>query len=310
MPSSGDHRKAAPEDLAELPLTVMRELDIASASGVARRGDRVFVIGDELHELAIYRLSRPDEPSERRPVLTERAGAGKPDVECLTLLPPFEEAPHGCLLGLGSGSEPDRDRGFAWPLAPDGDLQGEPTELDLGPLWERLREHAGALNVEGAAPVRDALWIFNRGNAANGRNLVAEIPLDDVVESIRGDQRLDRCEFRAVRAYDLGDLEGVPLAFSDATPIADELVVFTASAEEEGDAGPDGAVRGSVVGTLDASGEVRRLRTIDRRWKVEGVYASIDSGVVDLMFVCDQDDPDTPSPLLVASMPVDARWDS
>jgi len=28
------------------------------------------------------------------------------------------------------------------------------------------------------------------------------------------------------------------------------------------------------------------------------------------MFVCDQDDPDTPSPLLVASWPVDARWDS
>ncbi len=53
---------------------------------------------------------------------------------------------------------------------------------------------------------------------------------------------------------------------------------------------------------------MHRLRTIDRRWKVEGVYASIDAGVVDFMFVCDQDDPDTPSPLLVASMPVDARW--
>ena len=310
MSSSGDHREAAPEDLPELPLTIIRELDVASASGVARRADRVFVIGDELRELAVYRLSRPDEPGERRPVLAEREGAGKPDVECLTLLPPFAEAPYGCLLGLGSGSEPDRDRGFAWPLAPDGDLEGEPVELDLGPLWERLREHAGALNVEGAAPVGDSLWIFNRGNSADGRNLVAEIPLADVLASIRGDHRLDRCEFGALRGYDLGDLEGVPLAFSDATPVADGLVVFTASAEEEGDAGPDGAIRGSVVGTLDASGEVRRLRTIDRRWKVEGVYASIDSGVVDFMFVCDQDDPDTPSPLLVASMPVDARWDS
>lgn len=37
--------------------------------------------------------------------------------------------------------------------------------------------------------------------------------------------------------------------------------------------------------------------------EVEGVYASIDSGVVDFMFVCDQDDPDAPSPLLVA------QWD-
>ena len=103
-----------------------------------------------------------------------------------------------------------------------------------------------------------------------------------------------------MRAYDLGTLEGVPLTFSDATPVADELLVFTASAE-----GEDGAIRGSVVGTLGTDGDVRRLRTIDRRYKVEGVHATIDTGVMDFLFVCDQDDPDTPSPLLSAAMPVD-----
>ena len=92
----------------------------------------------------------------------------------------------------------------------------------------------------------------------------------------------------------------MPLTFSDATPLADELLVFTASAE-----GDDG-IRGSVVGTLDPGGDVRRLRTIDRRYKVEGVHASIDTGVVDFLFVCDQDDPDEPSPLLSAAMPLDA----
>jgi hypothetical protein len=51
---------------------------------------------------------------------------------------------------------------------------------------------------------------------------------------------------------------------------------------------------------------VQRLRAIDSKWKVEGVHASIDTGVVDLLFVCDQDDPDTPSPLLSAAMPLDA----
>jgi hypothetical protein len=62
-----------------------------------------------------------------------------------------------------------------------------------------------------------------------------------------------------------------------------------------------------VVGTLDLDGAVRRLRTIDRRWKVEGVHAAIDTGVLDFTFVCDQDDPDTPSPLLSATMPVEGR---
>lgn len=59
----------------------------------------------------------------------------------------------------------------------------------------------------------------------------------------------------------------------------------------------------------DLDGGVRRLRTIDRRGKVEGVHATIDTGVVDFLFVCDQDDLGEPSPLLSASMPLDARFE-
>jgi hypothetical protein len=63
------------------------------------------------------------------------------------------------------------------------------------------------------------------------------------------------------------------------------------------------------VGTIDTGGNVRRLRTIDQRWKVEGVDATIDTGAIDFLFVCDQDDPQAPSPLLSATMPVEARFD-
>ena len=52
-----------------------------------------------------------------------------------------------------------------------------------------------------------------------------------------------------------------------------------------------------------------RLRTIDRRWKVEGVHAAIDAGVIDFVFVCDQDDPDEPSPLLSATMPIERAFE-
>jgi hypothetical protein len=116
---------------------------------------------------------------------------------------------------------------------------------------------------------------------------------------------VDPDELAQIRAYELGELEDVPLCFSDAAALAAETVVFTASAEAE-----DGGVRGSVVGTIDGSGEVHRLRTIDRRWKVEGVHASVDTGVVNLLFVCDQDDPDLPSPLLSATMPLEAGVES
>ena len=83
------------------------------------------------------------------------------------------------------------------------------------------------------------------------------------------------------------------------------MIVFTASAEDD----ESDSILGSVIGTLDDGGEVRRLRTIDRRWKVEGVHATIETGVLDLLMVCDQDDPDEASPLLGASMPISGRLD-
>jgi hypothetical protein len=130
------------------------------------------------------------------------------------------------------------------------------------------------------------------------------------MESLSGDRTIDVHELADVRSYDLGELDGVELTFSDATPIGGDVLVFTASAEGQGDSvADDGEIRGSVVGTIDLGGEVRRMRTIDRRYKVEGVHASIDTGVLDLLFVCDQDAPETASPLLAASMPLDGRFE-
>ncbi len=315
-----ERESAAPEDLPPLELRKLRDLEVeepsepgrpahlSAASGVVRRAGFVYVIGDDELHLGVFELSSgrpgrlqrvlegdlPDDHGER--------SKEKPDLEALTLLPPFEGNPYGALLGLGSGSGPRRDRGFVCALGPDGSLGEEPREIDLEPLYSLLRDHVAELNVEGAATMGDRLWLLQRGNSEIGSNLVAELSLADVMRSLREDLTIDAHELESVRSYDLGEIEGVELTFSDATPIADELVVFTASAEAD-----DGSIRGSVVGTLEPGGSVRRLRTIDRRWKVEGVHAAIDTGVLDFTFVCDQDDPGAPSPLLVATMPVDGR---
>ncbi|HWH15620.1 MAG TPA: hypothetical protein VNT51_12820 [Miltoncostaeaceae bacterium] len=314
------------EELPPLALTPLRELrldrpagagrgaHVASASGVIRRGDLVYVIGDELPDLAVFHLSDPA-PGRLVPALAPRDDAagdvprGKPDLEALTVLPPFPGARFGALLGLGSGSAPGRDRGFAWPLRADGRLDGDPLPLDLAPLYDRLRSRVGHLNVEGVAVMGADVWLFNRGDDPEGRNAVMRLAIDRVIAAVTGDGRLDGEDLGAVRRYELGRLDGVGLAFSDATPLGHELIVFTASAEASGGPGPDGAIRGSVVGTLAPGGEVRRLRTIDRRWKVEGLHATVDTGVIDLLFVCDQDDPDVPSPLLSAAMPLEAAFD-
>jgi hypothetical protein len=284
---------------------------------VARRGDYVYVIGDDELGLGVFRISK-GAPGELRPVLSgelsadhEKRKREKPDLEALTLLPPYDERPYGALLGLGSGTKAQRERGFAWGLDADGSLLEEPVELDLSALYERLREAAPELNIEGASALGDRLWLFHRGNTEQGVNIVAEIPLGGFIDDVRAGGRIGCGDDVRTRGYELGDLDGVPLTFSDATPLADELVVFTASAEPGSDPhGTDGEIRGSVVGTIDAGGRVARLRTIDRRWKVEGVYASVDARVIDFLFVCDQDDPGAASPLLSASMPIESRFET
>jgi len=283
---------------------------VAAASGVVRRGEYVYVVGDDLLFLAVFDASSKDPGQLRRVLPGERTDPAvespedKPDLEVLTVLPPFESHPNGALLGLGSGSTPARDRGFAWGLAADGSLHGEPLQLDLAPLYSLLREHLEALNVEGAAVMGDELWLLQRGNSEQGVNLVVSLELSEVLDSLLRDRTLAAPELRGMLAFDLGELEGAALTFSDASPLGGELLVFTASAEDSSDGG-NGAILGSVVGTIDRGGEVRRLRTIDRNYKVEGVHAALDTGVVTMTFVCDQDDPDTASPLLSATLPVD-----
>ncbi len=318
-----DRREGTVEALPPLELRTLRDLDlreplwegrhahVASASGVVCRGDFVYVIGDELLDVAVFRLSS-QEPGELRNVLTgempvddaERK-AEKADLESLAALPPFDGASNGALFGLGSGSGPRRDRGFVWSFAADGDLEGEPREIDLEPLYDMLRRDIPELNIEGACVIGDRFWLLHRGNHVDSRSVIAELSLPDVMGSLTGDLRIDAHELAALREYDLGELDGVELAFSDATTVSSDLLVFTASAEAQGHDGPDGEIRGSVVGTIDLDGHVTRLRTIDRRYKVEGVDARLDTGVVDFLFVCDQDDEDLASPLLSATMPLE-----
>jgi hypothetical protein len=316
-----DRREVTPEDLPPLELRKLRDLNVRradddrrgpyiyAASAVVRRGDFTYVIGDDELDLAVFRLAA-GEPGELRPVFAGELPAEqgerkrrKPDLEALTAMPPFEGAPYGGLLGLGSGSKRSRDRGFFWELGADGALEGEPRPIDLRPLYEALRGEIEELNVEGAAVLGGRFALFHRGNAAESENAVAELSLERVLESLTGDQDLDPHELERIAAYDLGELDGVRLSFSDATALTDDLAVFTASAEGGGSSYDDGSIHGSVVGTIDPRGTIQRLRTIDRRWKVEGVHAALDAGVIDFVFVCDQDSEDEPSPLLSATMP-------
>ena len=116
---------SAPEELEPLELTKLRDLEvvrdaddegrpgyIVSASAVVRRADHVYVVGDDELDIAVFRSSESG-PGELRQALAgdlpdaddERARE-KPDLEALSVLPPFEGAPFGGLLELAPAGAP------------------------------------------------------------------------------------------------------------------------------------------------------------------------------------------------------------
>lgn len=278
---------------------------LSAGSGLVRRGDFIYVIGDDELDLAVFSLSGGD-PGElvrlfegELPVDEADRGKGKPDLEALTVLPPFKFNPYGALVALGSGSGESRHKGFAWSLDEDGSLRGFPRIVDLSDLYEFLKQHvAGELNIEGVAVAGDRLALFQRGNSEDGENVVAYLALDRVMHELTADFAIESTELVEVQKFDLGELRGVELNFSDADSLPDGRLVFAASTEDE-----EGNCVGSVLGVIGAGGELEQKEELDdASVKIEGVDAVLSDDLIHVMLVSDADDVNVSSPLFSASL--------
>jgi hypothetical protein len=107
-----------------------------------------------------------------------------------------------------------------------------------------------------------------------------------------------------VRPYDLGDIDGVPLTFTDLAPLGDDRVAFTAAAEDTDDPYLDGENKGSVLGLLDDSGDVVEMLPIEGAKKLEGL--ALAPGGESLLAVDDPDDRERPSGL--HELPLPSGW--
>jgi hypothetical protein len=308
---------------------------MAAASGVSRTGDgtTAVAIGDDENHFWEGPVADED-PGKFARIIAGRLSIHeaqrkeeKPDLEALTILPPFERNPHGALLACGSGGlRPDgsrRSTGVAFTLGADGQLVGFPCEVDLGPLHAFVEEDVtGAINLEGICVRGDRLLLAQRGNTVDeegrpGENILLTLSLEKVMESMLTDLTIDAHELLEARAYDLGqrtvDHEGdaleVKLDFTDIDGVTDdpeERIVFTAAAEGVKGTPTDGAMAGSAVGLIDRDGAVvLQVPVADPAVKLEGVDARYDPerGCIDLLLVSDADDPDVPAPLMRATLP-------
>lgn len=294
-------------DLAE-PTAIGRPLFLAAASGLVSVGDYLYVIADDENHLGIFSRSQtapgrllrllegalPDEPKERK--------AYKPDFEALTLLPAFGTYPNGALLALGSGSKKRRRQGVLLGLAADGAINTSPLIIDLSPLYAKLSEHFADLNIEGAF-VDGYLNLLQRGNqAANSQNACIRLELAQTLSTITKQQSLVPELIISIQAYPLGEVEGVPLCFTDAASLPDGSWVFSAAAEATDNSYADGDLVAAALGVINAQGKLVNLTILDNRYKIEGITAQVEGNQVHLLLVTDADDPKQAAVLLNVSL--------
>ncbi|MFG6414074.1 DUF6929 family protein [Roseateles sp. DC23W] len=279
---------------------------LSAASGLVRLGQRLFVVADDEHTLAVFDLpgerpgtwhrlfsgELPDEPKVRK--------AAKPDLEALAHLPPWPRCPQGALLALGSGSRPQRQRAALLAFDAAGEIQGAVRDVDLSPLYAPLHERHAQLNIEGAFVVADCFCLLQRGNQASPVNGLISYDWRAIQGWLDGAGQAP--EPLSTTRHDLGDIDGVPLCFTDGAALPDGCWVFCAAAEASDDNYADGPCRGSAVGAVAADGRLLGVWPLSLRCKAEGIAATVENGVLRLLLVTDPDDRDEPALLLSASL--------
>ena len=126
---------------------------LSAASGLVKLGNRLFVVADDEHHLAMFDLSNRAPGllvpifDGKLPLRHKARKAAKPDCEALLVLPAFAGYPHGALMAMGSGSRPSRQRGALLALDAAAEIQGSAREVDLAPLLAPLHELVPDLNT-------------------------------------------------------------------------------------------------------------------------------------------------------------------
>jgi hypothetical protein len=215
------------------------------------------------------------------------------------------------LVAFGSGSSPLRER-VVLVERPSSDAP-RTTIVEARSLYAAMRAErafSGAeLNVEGAAVDRGDVIFFQRGNGAAlpdvpAVDATARVDLAWLLAYLRDPQRAPAApSLRDIVAWDLGDVAGTRLTFTDGVAARGPWTGFLACAEDCPDATRDGPVAGVALGRLDDRERVAELALVgDERGaplldKAEGL--AFDANDPRRAFVViDKDEPRTPSELL------------
>jgi hypothetical protein len=281
---------------------------VRAASAIAPFGDGWLVAQDDATHAAWHRHGgttpvRVLPAVQGHEVFSSAAGTKhlKPDFEAACDVRADDVA--GVLL-LGSGSTRARMRSSFVTLGAQGTSF---VAADLTGLYEAVADAldvpAGQLNLEGACRRGDRLRWFQRANAVSGvESASVDCAVRELLLAATGQVRPDVVRVGGVRRFDLGTVDGVPLAVTDAVALPDGRVLVSAAAEDTPNPVDDGPVVAAALALLDDD-HVEAVTALPRRGdavqKVEGLTLhSVGHHGVRLLGVVDADDPGTPSAML------------
>lgn len=295
-----------------------RPAHVRAASGLAWFGDRLAVVQDDASFIALVDPATgladavPLPPGIGGIRQFDDSRGNKADKLDLEAVVSVRKGDAPMLLALGSGSTDRRERVAL--LDPDGTV----AVLQLSRFYAALRaahDFAGSeLNIEGAVDLTNRLRLFARGNGAvRGEllpvNATCDIEWPALREQLKHPDDAPAPMPLHIVQYDLGDIAGVKLGFTDAALLNPDApgtrrILYSAAAESSPDAVRDGEVMGSAIGVIEDDVDDTRARWSELLGqdgerltvKVEGIAVKR-GGVDEAYIVVDRDDHELPSEL-------------
>lgn len=295
-------------DLDIVPTEKSRPAYVYAASGLARLHDQLYVVADDELHLAIFdfRASTPGRwlrlyPGSLPTEYQERKKQ-KPDLESITHIPSHMHAPHGALLVVPSMSTERRTNGMMLVLNEQQCLTDTIIPIDFSKVRDALKPRLAELNIEGSIVNQEMVKFFHRGSKGKSKSAVIEFDVQLFLKDLHDSHTIAPEHINNIIECDLGDIDGVPLHFTDAVALPDQRVLFLSTAEDTTNAYEDGDWHGSALGVISKSNKIERIHRFDSKEKLEGVSASVHPERIELLLVSDTDDQSKPAGLYRATM--------
>lgn len=319
--------------LPPLEITVLRDLRadplspaplcLSAARGLVRVKGRLFIPADGLFQLGMVEEA-PEAPEAEvalalsliplfdgpPPAATTFRAKGKPrlhkpDLDTLATLPPLPGCPHGALLALACGAHLPRETGLLIVLDAQGHVTERLAHIDLGPVYEPLRQRFDDLNIEGVFFASGELRLLHRGNRGDARNACITFDMNHIGPWLTGQSPLPP-PVKAVQKVALGNLPGAlagfPLGLTDGAALPGGAWAFSAVAVQPRHHAQAGECVGSVVGVVGPDGKVQQMHTLAGALNVTGIAAQVEGSTVVLTLVTTAADRQQPAQLLRVSL--------